>query len=266
VAEELFDIVEQLGLSRIKYVVNSHFHNDHIRGNQVFSHDVKIISTTKTAELIKEWEPIYIEEEKKYAPQRFMYYDSLYNAFTGDTTSRKYLKILMWRPYYETLSESHKTIKTRLPDLFVDDQHFFNGPERRVQLISKGLGHTESDLMLYLPDDEILFTGDLIFNAFHPYLADGSIQGLKNQLNFMNSLSITAIVPGHGQVGTKVLISTMSEYILSVENLAAELHSQGLSNEDLERTEIPDPYKNWWFDQFFLSNLKFAYSKIDEKL
>ena len=56
------------------------------------------------------------------------------------------------------------------------------------------------------------------------------------------------------RIGTKVLISTMSEYILSVENLAAEMHSQGLSIEDLERTEIPDPYKNWWFDQFFLSN------------
>ncbi|MCJ7468018.1 MAG: MBL fold metallo-hydrolase [Maribacter sp.] len=264
-AEELKEVVAKLGLSPIKYVVNSHFHNDHIRGNQVFSPEVKIISTSRTAELIKEWEPIDIEEEKAYAPQRFMHFDSLYNTYKGDTNAREYQQILMWRPYYETLAESYKDIKTRIPDLFVNNQQFFNGPARRVQIISKGKGHTESDLILYLPDDQILFTGDLVFNACHPYLGDGYIADWKEYLNFLESLNITTVVPGHGQLGSKNSINVMREYILTIENLANEMHRQGQKLEDAERIEIPDPYKDWWFDSFFLSNLKFTYSNIEEK-
>ena len=265
VARELIDVVEELGLSPIKYVVNSHSHNDHIRGNQVFSPDIKIISTHRTAELIKEWEPINIKDEKEYAPQRFAYYDSLYYAYKGDTTARAYLQILMWRPYYESLAESHKVVKTRLPVIFVDDQQYFNGPKRKVQIISKGQGHTESDLILYLPDDQIVFTGDLVFNECHPYIPHGSIPDWKDWLGFINSLNIDIVVPGHGKIGTKDIVTTMRSYIISIEDLATEMHSQGLSAEDADKIEIPLQYKDWWFDQFFLSNLKFAYSKIEEK-
>jgi cyclase len=95
VAQELVEVIDGLGLSPIKYVVNSHCHNDHIRGNQVFSPEAKIISTSRTAELIKEREPVEIENEKGYAPQAFAYYDSLYHAYDGDTITREYLDILM---------------------------------------------------------------------------------------------------------------------------------------------------------------------------
>jgi len=265
VAEELLELVEELGLSPIKYVVNSHSHNDHIRGNQVFTPDVKIISTTRTAELIKEWEAVDIKDEKEYAPLRFAYYDSLYNAYNGDTTARAYLQILMWRPYYETLAESHKVVETRLPDVFVDNQQYYDGPKRRVQIISKGPGHTESDLIMYLPDDQIIFTGDLVFNACHPYMAQGSVPDWKDWLNFMDSLDIAVVVPGHGQFGTKEIITSMRSYIISIEDLAAEMHSQGLSIEKTESIAIPDQYKDWWFDRFFLSNLKFVYSNTKEE-
>jgi glyoxylase-like metal-dependent hydrolase (beta-lactamase superfamily II) len=260
VAKQLVDLVEKLGLSPIKYVINSHSHNDHIRGNQVFSNEVKIISTTKTAELIKKWEPLDIEEEKKYAPQRFQHFDSLYQTFEGDTNSREYLKIQMWRPYYEILSESHEQIKTRLPDLFVDEFQEFNGSKRRIQLISKGAGHTASDLVLYLPDDEILFSGDLVFNECHPYLAHGSLPGWKSWLNYLSSLKLTKVIPGHGQIGSKEIIETMNSYILSMENLASQLKNEGLELDDLKDTQIPYPYKDWWFDRFFESNLAFVFN------
>ena len=81
----------------------------------------------------------------------------------------------------------------------------------------------------------------------------------------MESLNIAVVVLGHGQLGSKDIITTMRAYILSIENLAAEMHNQGLTIEDAERIEIPDQYKDWWFDRFFLSNLKFTYSKMTEK-
>jgi glyoxylase-like metal-dependent hydrolase (beta-lactamase superfamily II) len=260
VAEELPAVVQHLGLSPIRYVVNSHAHNDHIRGNQVFSREVRIISTSITAEMIAQWEPIGIMEEKKYAPQRFDYYDSLYKAYEGDTSARAYQQILMWRPYYQALAESHKVVKTRLPDVLVDDQRDLDGPDRKVQIISKGPGHTESDLILYLPDDHIVFTGDLVFNECHPYLAHGSIAAWQHWLEFLDTLSIKTVVPGHGPIGSKSSIRAMTTYIQTICDLAEKLHKDGITDEGLDSIPVATTYRDWWFDRFFVPNLKFVYN------
>ncbi len=261
VAGELLNAISSLNLSPIKYVVNSHFHNDHIRGNQVFPAEVRIISTTRTRELIEEVEPGQIAYEKENAPARLAYYDSLYHAFDGDKASREYQQILMWRPYYETLTNSHLKVKTRLPDLLVDSVLNLDGPDRRVQLISKGQGHTESDLILYLPDDEMLFTGDLTFNKCHPYVPHGDISKWKAWLDFMNSLDVTTVMPGHGQMGTGELIPTMKNYLLDLEASAKVLIDEKIDIETLEVT-VPEKYKEWWFDRFYEYNLRFAYESL----
>jgi glyoxylase-like metal-dependent hydrolase (beta-lactamase superfamily II) len=265
VAEEMLNIVEKLGLSPIKFVINSHYHNDHIRGNQVFADDVDIISTAKTAELIKDREPLNIKDEKIYAPLRFAYFDSLKTAYTGDSTDREFMNIQLWRPYFEVLSESHKVVKTRLPNLFVKESKSLDGPNRKLQLITNGQGHTASDLVLYLPDDQILFTGDLVFNNYHPYLADGDPEELKNWLDYLNTLEIKTLVPGHGQKGGKELIPVMKTYILSLEGLATKMVETNKVIDDVEKVEIPELYKGWWFDLFFYLNLKFIFKQMDSE-
>ena len=262
VASELVEIVQDLSLSPVSYVINSHSHNDHIRGNQVFSEAIKIISTSRTKELIEKWEPLDIADEKTYAPQRLAYYDSLYQAFSGDKTSREYQQILMWKPYYEILANSHLEVETRLPDIFVDSARTFSGPDRKIMLISKGGGHTESDLAMYLPDDKLLFTGDLVFNTCHPYVPHGNIAKWKGWLDFMYSLEVETVVPGHGQIGTNELIIQMKNYLTDLEVAAQNLVDDGRSIEDMGTVVIPDAYKNYWFDRFYASNLRFAYESL----
>lgn len=260
VAEELLTVIKRLGLSPIRYVVNSHAHNDHIRGNQVFPEDARIISTSQTAALIEEWEPLQIAYEKEHAPARFAYYDSLLQAFDGDTASREYRNILMWHPYYAVLTDSYREVRTRLPDMFVDDEMSLNGPDRQVRLISRGSGHSESDLVVYLPDDRIIFSSDIIFNDCHPYLADGSLGGLKAWLDYLASLDAILIVPGHGDYGPAEIIVEMKDYVLSIERLAEEMYEKGLSAEDARNIGVPEKFIHYDFDRFFTMNLEFALS------
>jgi glyoxylase-like metal-dependent hydrolase (beta-lactamase superfamily II) len=170
----------------------------------------------------------------------------------------------MWRPYYEILSESHKEVETRLPKVFVDDRQSYDGPDRRVQLTSKGAGHTESDLVLYLPDDQIIFTGDLVFNECHPYMAHGSISGWLDWLVFLQTLDIKVVVPGHGQNGSKELIAAMIKYINKMQGVAMKMQTDNLTLDNVPEIEIPEEYKEWWFDQFFVPNLRFAYQQLSE--
>ena len=265
VAEELSQALQKLNLSPVKYVVNSHFHNDHIRGNQIFPKEVRIISTTKTKELIEQEEPLQIAYEKENAPARLSYYDSLFHSFKGEIKSREYQQILMWKPYYETLVNSHLKVKTRLPNLFVDSLQNFDGPKRRIQLISKGQGHTESDLVMYLPDDGVLFTGDLIFNKCHPYVAHGNISSWKAWLDYLDSLEVSTVMPGHGEIGTNELISVMKDYLNDLEFSAENLINENLRIEELENHSIPNKYKDWWFDRFYMYNLRFAYESLNAK-
>lgn len=258
-AKDLPEAVEQLGLSPVKYVINSHSHNDHIRGNQVFGEDVRIISTKRSAELIEEWEPQDIRDEKVYAPPRFAYYDSLYQAFDGDTTSRAYTQILMWRPYYEILSSSHREVETRLPDTFVENERRFKGPDRTIRLITKGAGHTESDLVMYLPEDRILFSGDLVFNDCHPYVAHGSLPGWHGWLDFLKTLDITTVVPGHGRIGDAREITEMKQYLDDLERHAARLVQRDAAEEEVMGEAVPDAYRDWWFDRFYGVNLRYAF-------
>ncbi|RMG23713.1 MAG: MBL fold metallo-hydrolase [Bacteroidetes bacterium] len=263
-AAELPEMVKKLKLSPLKYVINSHYHNDHIRGNQVFGSGVSIISTPKTARLITEREARAIAEEQHYAPAQFRYFDSLYQHYQGDTQARAYQVIQMMRPYFETLAKSHEEIHTRLPDTFVDSIQVFEGPARSVQLISLGKGHTDSDLILYVPEEGILFSGDLIFNGYHPFLGDGSLPGWQHSLHALQQMEISTIVPGHGDIGDNSLIQQMQQYLHTLDSLAAAMQQQGLKAENVQEVPIPEAYRHWWLEHFFPLNLRTAFEQMSE--
>ena len=263
VAREIPVLVKKLNLSPIKYVVNSHWHNDHIRGNQVFPQEVDIISTKKTAELIKINEPKEIAAEKNYAPKQLAYQDSLLNNYKGDYADRAYQTILMWQGYYKALVESNGILETRIPNVFVDKEKIIKGTKRNINLICYGRGHTESDLILYLPQDKIVFTADLVFIGMHPHLADGYIEDWENYLTKMEGLDIEKLVPGHGNIGTAKDLQTMKEYLKMIEKQAQKIIDKGLSITAADSIEIPEPFTNWWFDNFITLNLRFMYKKMN---
>ncbi|TNE56274.1 MAG: MBL fold metallo-hydrolase [Bacteroidetes bacterium] len=261
-AKELPPLAERLGLSPIRYVINSHAHNDHIRGNQVFSPDTDIISTSKTAELIAKWEPEEIAAEKNYAPVEYARADSMLKAFSGDTSSLEFQNLRLLHPYFATLARSHTDVQTRLPNVFVNDTKSLDGPMRKVQLLTRGAGHTESDLVLYLPDEHILFSGDLIFNGMHPYLADGDPEKLMEWLGYLETLEVRTIVPGHGSVGDARLITNIKTYLYDLEGIVQQLHKKGTPPDQAGEIPIPPVFRDWWLDRFFTSNIRFLYSRM----
>jgi glyoxylase-like metal-dependent hydrolase (beta-lactamase superfamily II) len=115
---------------------------------------------------------------------------------------------------------------------------------------------------MYLPDEGILFAGDLVFNKNHPYLGDGFPQEWKSKLNEMESMEIHVVIPGHGDPGGKEIIDTMKDYIESIEGIVTEMKNEGKSLEDIEKVQIPERYEEWWLSNYFYSNLEFMFDKI----
>jgi len=258
-ARELLTAAKQLNLSPVAYVVNSHWHNDHIRGNGVFGNDVTIVSTELTRELIMENEPQQIAREREYAKDALVKMDSLMRVEEDPSKKQTYL---MWHGYYKAMVESHSMLKSRVPNLTFDQELVIHGSKRTAQLICHGKGHTESDLILCLPGEKIVFAADLVFVGVHPYMADGDPDHWKEYLKKIQDLDIETVVPGHGSVGNAKALSVMAQYIETVENLAKEMMDEGADKSEIDSVPIPKPFDTWSFESFFRMNMRFLCERI----
>lgn len=255
-AEDLKKAAEELTGNKVKYVVNSHFHNDHIRGNQIFA-EAEIISTQRTKELIEEIEPEELEWEKSVVDQRI---ESTLKSISENTDPSKLEEDKMWLGYYKAIKESFDEYQITLPDVFLKDTMIIKGSERDAILFTKGKGHTESDIILWLPKEKILFSGDILFVQCHPWLGDGFVVDWINYLNDLKKLNANKIVPGHGSLGGNIDLDEMIKYINTIGSIVDKAIETNLTEDELKATTIPHDYKKWWFSRFFVPNLTIQYN------
>jgi cyclase len=255
-ARDLLNATEQLTSNKITHIINSHEHNDHIRGNQVFGSDIDIISTVLTREAIARNEPKSIKSEKKTILKEISDAQSKLDA-EKDPKRRRELAFLICE--MQGVSKSHRELKTRLPNITFEHKLIIHGTERTVELLPFA-GHTASDVILYLPKEKIAFMSDLLFVNIHPYLASGSPEQWKQSLADVQALGVQVAVPGHGRVGKSTDLSAMLQYIQSLENIVVDMIKSGKPAEQASFEPIPSPFDTWLcFENFFVANLKFLY-------
>jgi glyoxylase-like metal-dependent hydrolase (beta-lactamase superfamily II) len=96
-----------------------------------------------------------------------------------------------------------------------------------VELISAAPSHTPGSALVWVPSRSVLFTGDVLFTDFHPYLADGDIAGWLKALDAVSALDAAAIVPGHGPLSTKKDVEDMKAYLATFDKKAREMAAAG---------------------------------------
>jgi len=255
-ARDLLKVAEQLTSNKITHIGNSHEHNDHSRGNQVFGSDVDIISTVLTREAIARNEPESIKSEKETISKEIIDAQSKLDA-ERDPKRRRELALLI--SYMEGVSKSHCELKTRLPNITFEHKLMIHGTKRTVELLPFA-GHTKSDAILYLPEERITFMSDLLFVNMHPYLASGSPEQWKQSLAEVEALGVEIAVPGHGPVGKSADLLVMLQYIQSLESIVVNMIEFGKSSEQASSETIPTPFDTWLcLENFFVTNLKFLY-------
>jgi len=118
------------------------------------------------------------------------------------------------------------------------------------------------DTFLYLPEDGIVFSGDLVMHGMHPILWEGAIKDWLSTLRRMQGLPIERLVPGHGPVGDASFIATMIRYIELV-NKAAEAVREGGSAGEVASKPLPEPFGRWFYPSLFAANVeRFPYPQV----
>jgi glyoxylase-like metal-dependent hydrolase (beta-lactamase superfamily II) len=241
----------------IRFVVNSHYHNDHVWGNQVFDTNVQIIATAATRRLLQE-----SNEQSWYgqhAPGRLK--DLRRQLDDSEAGQRRRLTRAV--SYYEAINGALPDLQIRLPDITFEKQLDLYGTQRSVSLITYGGGHTGSDSILHVADAGVVFTADLLFVGCHPYLPDGNPSDLVLGLNQIERLAPQILIPGHGAPGNMDDLRLMKEYVgLTMEQALDEL-VMGIEEDELDAAiaalSVPPAFSSWSFRSFYADNMRFLY-------
>ena len=261
-ARDLRDAAESLIGRPAHTVINSHYHNDHIWGNQVFSADVDIISTTRTRELIAIEGPLEVQGLHDSAQQTLEALEARLKKENNEM-AQTHLKSII--DYYKAIVATLPELQFRLPNLTFTGNMTFDGPKRSANIITYEGGHCGSDAILHLPEDGIVFMADLLFIGIHPYLPDGDPDDIQRILAQVRKLQAKTFVPGHGPVGQAFHLDWMDEYIGTLDSLVHEAIKKGSTEKEIGEIAMPGEYQHLIYPNFFLDNLKFLYKRQPRK-
>ncbi len=256
-AEDLRRDAERLTGRAPSRVVNTHYHNDHIWGNQVFVPEAQIISTAQTRALIETAGKEEYDDYRAIADEKLK--DALAQRDAAKTDEQR-TAAETWVGYFGGLSRDFPRLQVTLPTMLFENLMVLHGSKRNVELIEFRGAHTGSDSVAYLPDDGIVFMSDLLFAGFHPYLGDGSpdrwLEMLRSVLEGTAGVpNASRFVPGHGPVGTKDDVQRLIGYIQDCKEIAQALGANEAP--DVSAQPIPEKYANWGLPRFFYANLNF---------
>ena len=241
-------------------VINSHYHNDHIWGNQVFAADAQIISSARTRELIT---TAGMEEYQDYSANSAKQLESLRARQQNANDERGQKELLLWLGYYEGLVEALPHLKVCTPNITFNSHLVIHGAKNTCELITFEGAHTGSDTVLYISQAGIAFMSDLLFVGCHPYLADGDPRSLLEALKELSQLEASCCVPGHGPVGTIEDLKLLIEYIEGCFETAQMLVDTGNVNEDrINELKIAEKYQDWIVPQFYRTNIRFLSERL----
>ncbi len=110
-------------------------------------------------------------------------------------------------------------------------------------------GHSGTDIIVRIPDQNVVFTGDLLFSGFYPVCFDekATISVWRDTLKTFASFDKdTLFVPGHGQICGQEGIASIREVFDDIAEQAHKMYQAGVpTNEAQNRYAVPDKFKNF---------------------
>ncbi|MDF3289119.1 MBL fold metallo-hydrolase [Streptomyces silvisoli] len=148
------------------------------------------------------------------------------------------------------------------PQLTFTDRMTLYVDELRVELIHLGPAHTTGDVVAWLPERRVLFTGDLTFSQSTPFCLQGSLDGTLEVLAALRELDAQVVVSGHGPVGGPEVLDANAEYLRWVRELAAEGFAAGREPLEVARGADLGAFAGLLEPERLVANLHRGYAEL----
>ncbi|MEU0130732.1 MBL fold metallo-hydrolase [Streptomyces sp. NPDC006289] len=206
------------------HVVNTHFHGDHTFGNGQFVPRAVVVAHEGTRS----------DTEEAGLGLRHLWPDVAW----GDTP-------------------------LTLPTLTFRDELTLHGGGLRTELLHVGPAHTANDIVAWVPERSVLFTGDVVWSGVTPYVLMGSVTGSLKALDRLRALEPAVVVPGHGPVGGPELIDATRAYLVRLQELARDGLRRGLDPLRAAREADPGAFGGLLDPERLVGNLHRAYAELE---
>ncbi len=212
----------------IANVVNTHANGDHCYGNQLLaSPEVDFIASSSAASEMDEVPPALLAALVEGA---------------GDGTLGHYVRHAFGAFDFNGIE---------MPDVTVEftGHHQLDAGGRSVELLEVGPAHTQGDVLAWLPDDRVMFAGDILFIDGTPIMWAGPVNGWIAALDKIIDLNPAVIVPGHGPLTDLDGVRALRGYLQLIDQLTTERHAEGMALadaiRDIDNHIDSTPYSEW---------------------
>ncbi len=215
----------------IRFVVDSHYHYDHAHGNQIYGPDVQVIGhdNTRKRMLTNVLEQYTFLSSITPVPARL---EQLRQRIAAEKDPQAKAALERQVKAQENYLQDVKETKVTPPNLTFDHQMTLVRGGREIRILYLGRGHTDTDVLVYLPKEKILCTGDLM-ESIISYMGDAFPEDWVATLDRVLAIDFDTVMPGHGQVFKgKGKIQAFQRYLKDVQTQVMALRAQGLSAED----------------------------------
>ena len=225
--------VKTLTNKPVKYVVDTHYHYDHAFGNQVFGPDVTIIGHDTARRRLNGpgslKERTYLTNSTAAIASRF----TLLKRQIAEAKDPKERAIFERQlTIHQQYADEQPKLKPTPPNATLSRDMTLHRGSREIQIRFFGRAHTDGDIVVFLPRERIVSTGDMITSALS-YTGDAFVEEWPATLEGVLSLDFDTVLPGHGSVFKgKDHIRNLQAYWRDFYQQATALRKQGVSPEE----------------------------------
>ena len=181
----------------VRFLVDTHFHYDHTNGNQAFPPGVEIIGHEFTRRKLTG----DILETRMFAallkglPKQL---DDLKTRAASEADAAAKTRLDQQVRVQTAFANSLKDLNVTPPNVTLDDRMTLFRGDREIRLLYLGHGHTGGDVVVYLPKERVLCSGDLLVNGI-ANLIDGYVNEWPDALEKLKAIDFVDVIPGHGE-------------------------------------------------------------------
>jgi glyoxylase-like metal-dependent hydrolase (beta-lactamase superfamily II) len=218
----------------VRTVINTHFHFDHAHGNQIFDPTVQIIGHEFTRRMLLNSSigmPLY----QNYLTGMPTQIEGLKKQIASATDPAAKAKLHTQLQVTENNLASQKELTPTPPNTTLTTQLALFRGKREIQVRFLGRGHTAGDVVVYLPSEKVVMTGDFL-TAGLSNMSDSFPNEWADSLDALKKLDFDTVLPGHGDAFTdKAKIEYFQAYLRDVWSDVSRLKQQGVSAEDASK-------------------------------
>lgn len=220
----------------IRFVVNSHYHFDHSHGNQVYGPEVQIIGHEFAREMI-----LAGKSQDSRAREFFVgavpgAIESLKTRIASSTDPAEKTRLETQLAVQQNHLEGTNAVKPTPPNVTLNDRLTLHQGGREIRIMFMGRGHTAGDVIVYLPKERVIATGDLLVEGTS-YSGDAYIPEWIETLEKVKALDFDTVLPGHGSAFKgKAKVEHFQQYLRTLWSEAKRMHDAGVPMEEAAKT------------------------------